>query len=323
MICKYDVLIRTIGKAGEKYVDEIRSLYHQTILPNRVIVYIAEGFNLPPRVDKEEYIIVHKGLVHQRAVIPDDNVDFLLVLDDDVYMPPDAVEKMYAQLINNSVDCVIPDTFPTHNLSMKEKLVAYFSNDVTPRCNDGYAVKIKKSGAFSYNNCPPKGALLETQCGAGPAFFIKKATFAAIRYSEEVWVDDFPAGTFYEDQLMFYKLYKNGCRMQMWYDSGVKHLDAGTNNQKEKSYEKLLYRAMANYVIWHRSILGTVTGSWERFLCHMAYFYRFMCGVNTRLVFACLRFSPKHFVAYIKGNIKGIRYVQGDVYKNLPPYIIE
>ncbi|MBQ9664909.1 MAG: glycosyltransferase family 2 protein [Bacteroidaceae bacterium] len=322
MDCKYDVAIRTIGRAGEKYVQEIKSLYQQTILPHRVVVYIAEGFDLPQRVGQEEYIYVHKGLVHQRAVVPDDEVDFLLILDDDVYLPEDTVERMCEQMNKTQADCIIPDTFPTQSLKTKDKLIAYFSNNVSPRKNDGYAVKMKKSGAFSYNNRPPKGALLETQGGAGPAFFVKKPSFMSIRYSDEVWVDDFPAGTFYEDQLMFYKLYKNGCKMMMWYDSGVKHLDAGTNNQKEKSYEKLMYRAMANYVIWHRTILGTTTGLFERGFCHISYFYRFFFGMFTRIVFALMNGSSKFVKAYWCGNMRGVQYVRTNQYKNLPPYIV-
>ena len=322
MAHKYDVVIRTVGKAGEKYVQEIRSLYRQTILPHRVVVYIAEGFDLPQRIDQEEYIYVHKGLVHQRAVVPDDEVDFLLILDDDVYLPEDTVEKMMQQMEKTPIDCIIPDTFPTQTLPLKDKLIAYFSNNVSPRWNDGYAVKIKKSGAFSYNNCPHQDALLETQSGTGPTCFIKKASFVSIKYSDEIWVDDFPAGAFYEDQIMFYKLYKNGCKMMMWYDSGVKHLDAGTNNQKEKSYEKLMYRAMANYVIWHRTVLGTTTGLFERAFCHISYFYRFFFGMLTRIVFVLMNGSSKFVKAYWCGNMRGVQYVRTNQYKNLPPYIL-
>lgn len=320
---KYNVAIRTVGKAGEKYIKEIESLQSQSIPPNRIVVYIAEGFDLPQRVGCEEYVYVPKGLVHQRAIVPHDNdVPYLLVLDDDVFLPKDSVEKMYEYIVQYSADCIIPDTFPSHEMGLKDKLIAYLSNNVSPRFSDKYAIRIKKSGAFSYNNAPPKGSLLETQCGAGPVFFIKMSSFLSIRYADELWVDSFPPGTFYEDQLMFYKLYVNGCKMLMWFDSGVKHLDAGTNNQKEKSFEKLMYRSMANYVIWHRSVLGTTTGGMGRFVCYVAYFYRFICGLNTRFVYSCVRFSFKYLVAYIKGNLLGMIYVRGDFYKGLNTYVL-
>ena len=320
---RYNVVIRTVGRAGEKYVKEIESLQHQSISPNRIIVYVAEGFDLPQRVGCEEYIYVPKGLVHQRAIVPHDkDVPYLLVLDDDVYLPEDSVEKMYEYLVQYSADCIIPDTFPSHEMGLKEKMIAFLTNDVSPRFSDRYAIKIKRSGAFSYNNAPRTDVLLQTQSGAGPAFFIKESSFLYIRYSDEFWVDSFPPGTFYEDQLMFYKLYVNGCKMFMWYNSGVKHLDAGTNNQKEKSFEKLMYRAMANHVIWHRSVLSTAIGSMEKFLCYLAFFNRFMSGLGVRFLYSCVKFSSKYFIAYIKGNWEGMKYVCGKIYKELPPYVI-
>ena len=319
---RYNVAIRTVGKAGDKFVKEIESLKAQTISPNRIVVYIAEGFDLPPRVADEEYVVVPKGLVHQRAVVPDDDgVDYLLVLDDDVFVPMDAVEQMVRMMEDGDCDCIIPDTFPSHRLSLWQKVIAYMSNNVSSRKNDGYAVKIKRSGAFSYNASPPAGALLPTQSGAGPAFFIKKSSFQAICYHDEYWVDTFPAGTFYEDQLMFYKMYVNGVRMKMWFGSGVLHLDAGTNNQREKSFEKLMYRSMANYVIWHRSVLMTADGGWNKMLCYLAFAYRFTLGFLTRCIFALSTMSAKHVTAYVKGLSCGVKYVTGDEYRGLPDMV--
>ena len=319
---KYNVAIRTIGKAGDKYVREIESLQAQSIPPHRIVVYIAEGFELPERVGIEEYVVVPKGLVHQRSVVPDDEgVDFLLIMDDDVYVPQDGVEKMARMMDELGADCIIPDTFPNHEMTWKQKLVAYMSNNVSQRSDDGYAIKIKRSGAFSYNGNPSKGSVLPTQSGAGPAFFIKKQIFKDIHYEDELWVDNYPPGTFYEDQLMFYKIYANGYKMVTWFDSGVLHLDAGSNNQREKSYEKLMYRAMANYVIWHRSVLKGCSGS-EALSCRLAYFYRFMMGLLTRVVYALICFSFKHVSAYVSGNMQGMCWTKSDEYKKLPNYLI-
>ena len=320
---KYNVAIRTIGKAGDKYVKEIRSLMSQSVPPHRIVVYIAEGFDLPERVGMEEYVVVPKGLVHQRSVFPDDEgVEYLLIMDDDVFVPQDGVEKMMEMMDLFCVDCIIPDTFPNHEMTWKQKLVAYMSNNVSARGNDGYAIRIKRNGAFSYNDNPPEGAVLPTQSGAGPAFFIKKQVFKDIHYEDELWVDNYPPGTFYEDQLMFYKIYTNGFKMVTWFDSGVLHLDAGTNNQREKSYEKLMYRAMANYVIWHRSVLKG-KGGIEALLCHLAYFYRFVMGLLTRVVFALMNVSFKHVSAYVSGNIHGVGLTKSDEYKALPGYMIK
>ena len=44
---KYTAVIRTLGTAGEKYQQLLNSLQQQSIQPNDIIVYIAEGYPLP------------------------------------------------------------------------------------------------------------------------------------------------------------------------------------------------------------------------------------------------------------------------------------
>ncbi len=322
---RYSVAIRTVGKAGEKYEKEIRSIESQTIPPIHIYVFLADGFARPNQVGTEEYIVTPKGLVHQRAPLFDyQDCDYLLILDDDVFLPKDAVEKMFEILWKNNADCIIPDTFPTQNSTWIQRLIDYCSNNVSARNNDSWAIRIKKSGAFSYNMRPDFGAVYRTESGAGPAFFIKKESFLKIRYDEEYWVDQFPAGTFYEDQLMYYKMYVNGLKMYMMYDSGVLHLDAGTNNQKEKSYEKLMYRSMANYVIWHRSIYTVFAQTMlEKLSFKLAFDYRFFCGLLTRFIFSIVNRSGKYYRAYFEGLKRGKVYSNSDSYRNLSSFIIE
>ncbi len=321
----YSVAIRTVGKAGEKFVQEIRSLENQSIKPNHIYVLLAEGFEQPAQIGSEEYRIVPKGLVHQRALSSDYvQEEYLLILDDDVYLPPTAVESMLEAMDRLQADCIIPDTFPTHHSSWKGKLIAYLSNHVSGRRNDQWGIRIKKSGAFSYNNSPERGSFYRTESGAGPAFMVKSDAFRSIRYADEYWIDQFPPGTFYEDQLMYYKMHVNGVRMYIWYDSGITHLDAGTNNQKEKNAEKLMYRAMANYVIWHRSVLETMGASHTAYcLCSLSYFYRFLLAWITRFFFSLIKMQLRFFCSYFKGNIKGLRFVLSEEYKSLPSFLIE
>ena len=44
---EYTVVIRTLGKAGEKYQQMLNSLLAQTIVPKEIIVYLAEGYTIP------------------------------------------------------------------------------------------------------------------------------------------------------------------------------------------------------------------------------------------------------------------------------------
>ena len=44
---EYTAIIRTLGTAGEKYLTLLKSLECQTIKPQKIIVYIANGYSLP------------------------------------------------------------------------------------------------------------------------------------------------------------------------------------------------------------------------------------------------------------------------------------
>ena len=85
-IVTYSIAIRTLGKAGEKFRIELESIAAQTVQPEKVIVYIAEGYPRPEiTVGKEEYVWVKKGMVAQRAIRYDEiSSDCVLLLDDDV-----------------------------------------------------------------------------------------------------------------------------------------------------------------------------------------------------------------------------------------------
>lgn len=320
----YSVAIRTVGKAGDKYIQELKSLHAQTIKPTHIYVFLAHGFERPKeQVGMEEYIDTPKGLVHQRAAANMIQEDYLLIIDDDVYFPPEAIEKMYGYLQEYHADGVAPDTFPTQSLPWSAKFIAFMSNDVRSRENDGWAIKIQLSGAFSYNNHPQQGAVLPTQSGAGTALFVSRKAWQAIHYEDEQWVDQFPPGTFAEDQLMFYKLYANGYNLLMWYDSGVVHLDANTNKASAKSYDKLYYRAMSLYLTWRRSLYSNPKSSTaEREKMRKAYKVRYRKGLFTRICFSLMHGSFRFVRAYVNGNKDARKFVEQELYSSLPPFYL-
>ena len=52
---KYSIAIRTLGTSGEMFVAELESIKRQTIQPEKVVVYIAEGYKRPDyTIGKEE-----------------------------------------------------------------------------------------------------------------------------------------------------------------------------------------------------------------------------------------------------------------------------
>ena len=97
---EYSVAIRTLGTAGEKYQKLLDSIKEQTIRPKHIFVHIAEGYELPKEtIGIEEYIRTPKGMITQRSQ-PFDEIDteYVLFCDDDLYLPPDYMEKMFEAL---------------------------------------------------------------------------------------------------------------------------------------------------------------------------------------------------------------------------------
>ena len=79
---EYTAVIRTLGKAGEKYQTLLDSLNKQTVPPVQILVYIAEGYAIPKEtIGKERYIYVKKGMVAQRALRYDEvDTEYILFL---------------------------------------------------------------------------------------------------------------------------------------------------------------------------------------------------------------------------------------------------
>ena len=205
---EYSVAIRTLGKAGDNYQRLLNSLMKQTILPSRIIVYIAEGYDLPVEtIGVEQYVYVKKGMVAQRALqYKEIDTEYILFLDDDVELSSHSVECLYSALEKYSADVISPDLFPNHQRSFSTKLQMFVSGRMVPRRDDGrWAYKILRTGGFSYNNNPRKN-VYESQTNAGPCFFCKKETFLNIHFDQELWLDLVPYALG-DDQAMFYKMH--------------------------------------------------------------------------------------------------------------------
>lgn len=254
---KYSVAIRTLGKAGEYYQRTLDSIVSQTVKPEAVVVYIAEGYDLPKETAGiERYVYVPKGMVAQRA-LPYDEIDseWILFLDDDVFLPPNAVETLFRELEKNGGDVISPATFANHKASLKQKVIRTLTGREVPRLfDDGWSYKVLRTAGFSYNN-NPRRAVYKTRTGAGPCFLCKKKDFLEIHYEEELWLDETPYAI-PDDQVMFYKMYLSGLELLTSFDSGIIHLDAGsTMAGSEERMNKHIYSEYRNKTIFWRKFI--------------------------------------------------------------------
>ena len=181
---EYTAVIRTLGKAGEKYQTLLNSLVSQTIPPKAIIVYIAEGYPVPAEtVGIERYVYVKKGMVAQRALRYDEvDTEYMLFLDDDVYLAPDSVSVLYYQLVENKADVISPDVFDNASRPKFSGLMMTMSGRMRPRKDDGvWGYKVMRTAGYSYNSNPVKPTYL-SQTNAGPCFFCSKSAFLRTRF---------------------------------------------------------------------------------------------------------------------------------------------
>lgn len=318
----YCVAIRTLGKAGEKYLQELNSLVNQTVPPKRIFVYIAEGYDLPREtIGVEEYIYVSKGMVAQRA-LPFDEVetDYILLLDDDVYLPPKAVERLFMALEKENADCIAADTFKNQDMTLKSKIQAFITSLAYPRKDDEWAFKIQRNASFSYNNSP-KCEVYLSQSAAGPVSLWKLTSLKKIHFQDELWLDAFPFA-YGDDLLFFYKLYINGGKLLVHYNTGTIHLDGGSASLVyKKNIKRLYYRSLLWFVLWWRICYNrNDLNVYNKFRAILSFGLKIMWGMGVHLVFSVVSISYKPVFYFIKGNIEGYCFVHSEEFKHLPNF---
>lgn len=265
MLPSYSVAIRTLGQAGEKFRRELNSLHIQTHKPTKIVIYLAQGYPIPPEVTGSEQIVyVPKGMVAQRALPYNEiDTDWILFLDDDVELQPSAVETMFTLLNKYGGDVICPDVFDHSQISLSQKLRMAILMSAIPRIGDktkGY--RVNTLGTYTYNPNPQIEIGWSTT-NAGPIFLCKKNDFLSIHFEKDLWLDQSPYAI-PEDMVMFYKMHLCGLKQLTWYHPKVKHLDAGsavTGDRVKKiafSHARNQYIFYQLYVFPHLNLLQKI-----------------------------------------------------------------
>lgn len=317
---EYSVAIRTLGTSGEALRRELVSLHAQTIMPNEIIIYIARGYNRPEfQIGIEKYVEVDKGMISQRALqYREVSAPNILLLDDDVELAPDSAEILLRHLEENNADCVAADTFKNHEMSYRSRFKAIIGGLVFPRFNQKWAFKLHSNGSFSYINRVKK-SLYPSQSAAGPCSLWRINSFRAIHIEDEIWLEQFgfPYG---EDALTFFKLYLNGGKLYVAFDSKVLHLDSKSSSQNfQKSNNKIFIRTIAKFMLWHRmhynykNIYQKITSLIKYSISNLWYLF-------VHIVISLISLDHKPFFLYIKGVFYGYKNVGSISYKSIPLY---
>lgn len=313
-ILTYSIAIRTLGTSGV-FKQELESLHKQTIMPEKIVVYIAEGYQRPSyQIGVEEYVWVRKGLVTQRALqYREIDSDYILLLDDDVVLQPDSAEKLLKAACKYNADVVGADTFCNQDMPLRSKFAAIVTNWVTPHYDQNWAFKIRSHGSFSYLNNVKKDCYPSQSC-AGPASLWKKTTRLALHAEDETYFDTIKHMT--EDQAMFGKVYINGYSLYVHYNSGILHLDERINSKKyDNDPKRAFYRSRRLFVLWWRVCYEP---SHYKFFSAISYslkvIWLFLVNIGYAMVLKDIS-VPKQ---YWEGIIDGWRIVHGQDYLAIP-----
>lgn len=317
---EYCVAIRTLGTAGQKYQTLLDSLNNQTIKPKKILVYISEGYPIPNEtIGCEEYIYCPKGMITQRSLSFDEiDTEFILFCDDDLYLPENFVEKMYEGLCENDGDCISPDIFEVQEQTKVGRLKTALSAYVFPRKNDGWAFRIMRNGSYTYNVKPAKD-VIPTESAAGACMLIKKEAFRCIHFEDERWMENFsfPLG---DDLLFFFKLHFMKYKVFVFYNSGVRHLDAGTGSSRFMN-DRIKNNAALSVVIPYR-IKYDLKGvsPFSKAIIILSCFMR--CAEQLSFLTIKHLIKDKKIVAfhYLKGLQKGLKYIKSERYRSIPKY---
>lgn len=317
----YSVAIRTLGLNPEVLRDELESINSQSVPPVKVVVYIAEGYPIPSfRVGEEKYVETHKGMVAQRAMnFTEISTPLILMLDDDVRLSPDSVERLLHALDIHKLDCIAADTFANHNLPLKTKLFAAITNLTFPHFGEKYAFKIHGNGSFSYLHRPEREVYM-SQTAAGPCSLWRKDALIDTHFADELWMDTM-GFAYNDDGMEFFKLFSNGGRLGVHFDSGVSNQDARTMSDSYRSDpRRFALRAKAIYLCWHRSLYLAAHCRRKRLTRCVAFWTKATWLVPVHILTGIAMKDATIPVLYIKGIIEGVRYSRTPEYRNLPPY---
>lgn len=318
----YSVAIRTLGLNKALLKKELESINNQSLAPSKIIIYIAEGYSIPDfRVTHEEYVYVKKGMVSQRALeYKEIDTDYILLLDDDVYLEPKCVEILLSQFQRFNIDCIACDVFRHREMSLSEKVMGFILNSSYPSKNQKGGFIIHRGGNYSYNVDPTKD-FLPSQSGSGPISLWKTDALRRIDFRDEKWIDDlgYPFG---EDQLMFYKAYVNGLKPGVYFPPVSVHMDAQTSGGG-KAGKRAFNQACATYLIWHRTIYQLQSTRFKRTLAVMAITERLLRQCVLSLLRVIKTGSFIDFRQYVKGIKEGMRMARTERFRTLPSFLVD
>lgn len=324
----YSVAIRTLGTAGEKYVKLLESIKNQTIQPEKIVVVLPEGYNLPDyQIGNETFVFSRKGMIPQRIeAIKHIESQYILFCDDDVELSTDFAKKLVEALRDCRYDVSagpLLDFFPPKKV--KYLLASVLGGAcVMIRGKSFYYTRILCTGGWSYNReIDAKRHILYTaESLPGTCFMARTEPMKLMAYEHEIWAEKTGYAAF-EDRIMIGKLWVNGFKACVVSDAEYRHNDGKTSVRNLK-LEPQYAAAFNHYIFWHRFLysLGKsrTKKCWMQVCIH---YYIFMSKLYNKMLYLLGRSTPEVYETVCKGFSDAKEFVKSDAYKQLPSPIVK
>lgn len=319
----YSVIIRTTGKAHEKYQRLLDSIIKLDPTPEEVIVVLPEGFDIPvERIGNETFYFSPKGMIIQRMTgIKKCKTPYALICDDDVAFPSDFVKKLYEPL---EMGICGLSAGPLYSFLPRgqAKFLDFIMGNAAPAIihKDRY-VSIMKTSGYSYNDrLKNEKRYYETQSVAWTCFFADLEKIASIDFEDEYWLDSHGYSAL-DDQTMFYKAWLRGIKTVVVSDAVYEHLDGKTSTKGNRL--PALYSLEYNRIVfWNRFILDMQTSIIQKGWSRACFWYRnCMNSLFKWISFRMGKISPEEFQMIRKGKEDAWAFIASKEYKDMPSVI--
>lgn len=319
----YSVAIRTLALSPDSLRKVLQGVFSQTLLPEKVIIYIARNYATPSwRVGYEQYVYTDKGMMSQRALpYTELTSDYILMLDDDLVPAPATAARLLTTAETEKTDLLGADVFQNHLLPLTARLAAAVSSLVMPHYGHDKAFRLRRNGAFSYIARPRRQFYISDTC-CGPLMLWRRESFLRLHAEDEKWIDTL-GYAYGEDALLSYKATANGMKTGIDFRAEVTNLDSRTSSDRYRNDPRRLYiRTKAMFITWWRMCYKPHGNH-----CHgaaAALFggtFKYLWLTSVMLALSAVRLSSTPIRAYLRGLRDGYRYVRSDTYLSIPPYI--
>ena len=323
-IGKYTIAIRTLGKAGEKYQRLLNSIQNSRILPEKVVVVLPEGYEIPSeRMGWETFVYAPKSMILQRIeALKYIDSPYTLFLDDDIEFDPDFTGKLLRPLVKGFYDCSTGPLFSFFPASKAGRIAGTLTASVSVSVfNRDMYVKILRSGGWSYHTFDTtKKRYYPTESFAWTCFMIRTDVMRELRMEDEkLWLERFNYACG-DDRVMAYKLVKKGYKACIVSNATYIHNDAKTSTASDEMADTLPAFCMyyMHTVFWNRFIQDKEINKLRKIQNSVCFAYwKSMMWVYHRIK-SLRKENRKYARAFLKGVAEGKRFVRSEEYKNLP-----